>query len=223
MARATDYRTRWAGAYDRATGSAPFKLAPAIAANKARLDLQGTLDFIYAADTIGGNSGSPVIDRNANIIGANFDRNLPGLRNDYAYDLTMARSIAVSTAAIEQALKSLYPAPELLAELKGRSKPSPGLTRATCLSARRKKAAPLKAGVRSARYRASARHIVARDRQRAAVADVLHLEIARRPALEHDDRRRRDRIPTCGRSARRRSRRSRRAPPRSASSQWRSV
>ena len=117
---ATDYRTRWAGAYDRATGSAPFKLAPAIAANKSKLDLQGTLDFIYAADTIGGNSGAPVIDRNANIIGANFDRNLPGLRNDYAYDLGMARSIAVSTAAIEQALKVIYPAPALLAELNAR-------------------------------------------------------------------------------------------------------
>jgi hypothetical protein len=117
---ATDYRTRWAGAFDRATGSAPFKLAPAILANKSRLNLQGTLDFIYAADTIGGNSGSPVIDRNANIIGTNFDRNLPGLRNDYAYDLTMARSIAVSTAAIEQALKVVYPAPALLAELRGR-------------------------------------------------------------------------------------------------------
>ena len=117
---ATDYRTRWAGAYDRATGAAPFKLAPAILANKAKLDLQGTLDFIYAADTIGGNSGAPVIDRKGNIIGANFDRNLPGLRNDYAYDLTMARSIAVSTAAIEQALKVIYPAPALLAELNAR-------------------------------------------------------------------------------------------------------
>ena len=58
-----------------------------------------------------------MIDRDGNVIGANFDRNLPGLRNDYAYDLTMARSIAVSTAAIEQALKSIYPAPALLAEL----------------------------------------------------------------------------------------------------------
>ena len=117
---ATDYRTRWAGAYERATGAAPFKLAPAILANKAKLDLHGTLDFIYAADTIGGNSGAPVIDRKGHIIGANFDRNLPGLRNDYAYDPTMARSIAVSTAAIEQALKVIYPAPALLAELNGR-------------------------------------------------------------------------------------------------------
>jgi hypothetical protein len=61
-----------------------------------------------------------VIDRQANVIGANFDRNIHGLRNDYAYDLTMARSIAVSTAALEQALKSVYPAPALLAELHGK-------------------------------------------------------------------------------------------------------
>ena len=48
----------------------------------------------------------------------NFDRNIHGLRNDYAYDLIMARSIGVSTAALEQALKVIYPAPALLAELK---------------------------------------------------------------------------------------------------------
>ena len=58
-----------------------------------------------------------MIDRSGAVIGANFDRNIHGLRNDYAYDMTMARSVAVSTAAIEQALKVIYPAPELLAEL----------------------------------------------------------------------------------------------------------
>ena len=83
-----------------------------------KIDQQGALDFTYAADTIGGNSGSPVIDRDGNVIGANFDRNIHGLRNDYAYDMTMARSIGVSTAAIEQALKVIYPAPALLAELR---------------------------------------------------------------------------------------------------------
>ena len=118
--RKTDYRTRFAGAYDRATGADPFALAPALLARRKALDEAGALDFVYAADTIGGNSGSPVIDRDANVIGANFDRNIHGLRNDYAYDLTMARSIAVSTAAIGQALKSLYPAPALLAELHGK-------------------------------------------------------------------------------------------------------
>ncbi|HVF36544.1 MAG TPA: S46 family peptidase, partial [Sphingomicrobium sp.] len=114
------HRTTFAGAFDRATGAEPFALAPAFLANRSRIDLGGALDFTYAADTIGGNSGSPVIDRDANVIGANFDRNIHGLRNDYAYDMTMARSIGVSTAAIDQALKVIYPAPALLAELKGR-------------------------------------------------------------------------------------------------------
>jgi V8-like Glu-specific endopeptidase len=118
--RKTDYRTRFGGAFDRATGADPFALAPAIVTRRKAIREQGALDFVYAADTIGGNSGSPVIDRQGNVIGANFDRNIHGLRNDYAYDLTMARSIAVSTAAIEQALKVIYPAPALLAELHAR-------------------------------------------------------------------------------------------------------
>ena len=116
----TDYRSRFGGAFSRATGADPFALAPAILARRKAINEAGALDFIYAADTIGGNSGSPVIDRDLNVIGANFDRNIHGLRNDYAYDLTMARSIAVSTAAIEQALKTIYPAPSLLAELQAR-------------------------------------------------------------------------------------------------------
>ncbi|MDQ3144783.1 MAG: S46 family peptidase [Pseudomonadota bacterium] len=118
--RKTDYRTTFGGAFARATGADPFALAPAFLTRRSAINEAGALDFIYAADTIGGNSGSPVIDRNANVIGANFDRNIHGLRNDYAYDMTMARSIAMSTAAIEQALKSIYPAPELLAELRAK-------------------------------------------------------------------------------------------------------
>jgi len=114
------HRTIFAGAFDRATGAEPFSLAPAFLANKAKLDLKGAMDMVYATDTIGGNSGSPIIDRNLNVIGANFDRNIHGLRNDYAYDMTMARSVGTTTAAIEQALKVIYPAPALLAELKAK-------------------------------------------------------------------------------------------------------
>ena len=113
-------RTDWAGAFARATGQAPFALADEVLAARTRLDLAGPLNFAYATDTIGGNSGSPVIDREGRVIGANFDRNMPGLRNDYAYDSRMARSIGVSTAALDQALRVVYPAPALLAELYAR-------------------------------------------------------------------------------------------------------
>ncbi len=113
-------RTTWGGAFARATGYEPFKLADNVAAAKDKLDLNGPLDFAYMTDTIGGNSGSPVIDKDRNVIGANFDRNIHGLRNDYAYDMTMGRSIAVSTAALEQAMRVVYPAPALLAELRSR-------------------------------------------------------------------------------------------------------
>lgn len=116
--RKVDHRTTFSGAFARATGAKPFALPATYLARRQAIDPNGTLDFVYAADTIGGNSGSPVIDRNGAVIGANFDRNIHGLRNDYAYDITMARSIAVSTAAIEQALRSIYPAPALLAELR---------------------------------------------------------------------------------------------------------
>lgn len=115
--REIPHRTDWAGLFDRATGYAPFKLADGVAAAKDQLDLKGTLDFVYMADTIGGNSGSPVIDRYGRVLGANFDRNIHGLRNDYAYDIRMARSIAASTSAMEDGLRVIYPAPHLLREL----------------------------------------------------------------------------------------------------------
>ena len=63
MAARTDYRTRFGGAFDRATGADPFALPPAFLAKRKAIDRKGRLDFVYAADTIGGNSGSPVIDR----------------------------------------------------------------------------------------------------------------------------------------------------------------
>lgn len=115
--RQIPHRTDWAGLFDRATGYAPFKLADGVAAAKDRIDMKATLDFTYMADTIGGNSGSPVIDRHGRVLGANFDRNIHGLRNDYAYDIRKARSIAASTSAMEQGLRVIYPAPHLLAEL----------------------------------------------------------------------------------------------------------
>jgi len=80
------------------------------------------LNFVYTCDTIGGNSGSPVINRNAEIVGLNFDSNIQKLPNRYAYidESEGSRAVAVHSAAIIEALKKLYGAEKLVGEILGR-------------------------------------------------------------------------------------------------------
>jgi hypothetical protein len=111
-------RTVMGGAFERATGAQPFKLATAFAANEARIDKSTVYDFVTTHDIIGGNSGSPVIDREGKVIGAAFDGNIHSLGGDYGFDPTLNRTVVVSMAAVEEALKHIYPDPALLAELK---------------------------------------------------------------------------------------------------------
>ena len=113
-------RTTLGGTFDRATGAAPFDLPPAFAANRAKIDAKTTYDFVTTNDIIGGNSGSPVVDRQGKVIGAAFDGNINSLGGNYGYDGTINRTVAVSTAAIQEALEKVYPAPHLVAELKGK-------------------------------------------------------------------------------------------------------
>ena len=110
-------RTTIGGTFDRATGAPPFDLPPAFAANRAKIDGTVTYDFVTTNDIIGGNSGSPVIDRQGRVIGAAFDGNIHSLGGNYGYDGSINRTVVVSTAAVEEALKTIYPAPALLAEL----------------------------------------------------------------------------------------------------------
>ncbi|MEO6113276.1 MAG: S46 family peptidase [Sphingomicrobium sp.] len=111
-------RTIIGGTFDRATGSEPFDLPKGFAAREARIDKAATYDFVTTNDIIGGNSGSPVVDKAGAVIGAAFDGNIHSLGGNYGYDGTINRTVAVSTAAIEEALKTIYPAPALLAELR---------------------------------------------------------------------------------------------------------
>ena len=113
-------RTTMGGTFDRATGAEPFDLPAAFIANKSKIDPAITYDFVTTNDIIGGNSGSPVIDKSGAVIGAAFDGNIHSLGGNYGYDGTLNRTVAVSTAAVEEALKTIYPAPALLAELHAR-------------------------------------------------------------------------------------------------------
>ena len=113
-------RTLIGGTYARATGAEPFDLAPAFIRNRARINMDTTYDFVTTNDIIGGNSGSPVIDREGKVIGAAFDGNIHSIGGSYGYDPVLNRTVVVSTAAVEEALKNIYPAPALLAELRRR-------------------------------------------------------------------------------------------------------
>ena len=106
------------GAFDRATGAQPFKLANAFVANQGRIDMSTVYDFVTTNDIIGGNSGSPVLDRNGTVIGAAFDGNIHSIAGNYGYDPVLNRTVVVSMAALNEALAHIYPAPAILAELK---------------------------------------------------------------------------------------------------------
>ena len=118
-------RTTFFGLYDRAFGfeeKPPFNLAPRLKERKDRVDLSTPLNFAYSADTIGGNSGSPVVNRNLELVGLNFDSNLQKLSNRYWYidESEGSRAVGVHSAGILEALRKVYDANELVGELIGK-------------------------------------------------------------------------------------------------------
>ena len=113
-------RTTLGGTFDRATGASPFDLPAAFIANRSKIDANATYDFVTTNDIIGGNSGSPVVDRQGRVIGAAFDGNIHSLGGNYGYDGSINRTVVVSTEAVQEALENIYAAPHLVAELKGK-------------------------------------------------------------------------------------------------------
>lgn len=119
------FKTTFFGLYDRALSfneKPPYDLPERYKARRDRLDLSTPLNFVYSADTIGGNSGSPVINRNAELVGINFDSNIQKLSNRYWYieDKEGSRAVGVHSAGIIEALKKVYDAEALAKELTGR-------------------------------------------------------------------------------------------------------
>ena len=112
------------GAFDHAKSHGdqpPYDLPPSwIAARDAgRLKLDTPFNFISTADIIGGNSGSPVVDRDNKVVGLIFDGNVDSLVLDYAYDDRKARAVSVDARAIVAALRTVYDADDLARELTG--------------------------------------------------------------------------------------------------------
>ena len=115
--RAVPPLTYMSGLWDRATGEEPFKLDERWLAARGSLNPNTVLDISTTNDVIGGNSGSPLINARGDAIGAIFDGNIHSLGGDYGYDPALNRSVAVSAAAITEALRKVYHAPGIAAEL----------------------------------------------------------------------------------------------------------
>ena len=75
---------------------------------------------MHSVDTIGGNSGSPVVDAKGRLVGLLHDGNIEGLAGNYYYDAAVNRSISLDARAILEALDKVYEAPALVDELRGR-------------------------------------------------------------------------------------------------------
>lgn len=109
------------GAYDRATGSEPFALPESWLNAKAKVQKDTPMNICSTNDIIGGNSGSPVINKNAEIVGLIFDGNIQSLGGDYGYDPEVNRAVAVHSAGILEILKNVYAADRIVKDLKGDS------------------------------------------------------------------------------------------------------
>jgi hypothetical protein len=114
------FHTTWGGAFERADlmgQHEPFELPKRWLEAKGRLDLATPFNFVSTADTIGGNSGSPVLNRAGELVGINFDRNRHGLVRNFVYTDEQARHISVHSRGVLEALRGLYGADALVREL----------------------------------------------------------------------------------------------------------
>ncbi len=117
------YKTTLYGLYDRALGfdqKEAYALPQRFWDRQKELDLSTPVNFVSSCDIIGGNSGSPVINQNAELVGLVFDGNIESLVGDSVFDETANRCVAVHSAFIIEGLRKLYDAGKLADEIQGK-------------------------------------------------------------------------------------------------------
>jgi hypothetical protein len=103
--------------FERATGQEPFRVPDSWNAVREQLNMDTRFDLSTNNDIVGGNSGSPLIDRGGRIVGLMFDGNIHSIAGSYWYDPELNRAVAVDPAIMLEALRKVYKAQTLLTEL----------------------------------------------------------------------------------------------------------
>ncbi|MFN7587592.1 MAG: S46 family peptidase [Planctomycetota bacterium] len=114
------WRTVFHGLFARAAefdGVHPFDLPSEWLLAKDRIDLRAPVDFVCTVDSTGGNSGSPVVNADLELVGLLFDGNIESIGNEFLYGERVERSVCVHPLGIVEALRKVYAAPRLLREL----------------------------------------------------------------------------------------------------------
>jgi hypothetical protein len=121
------YFTTIGGAYEHAArhnNEEPYQLPESWTKAKSKVHLQTPLNIVQTSDIIGGNSGSPVINRAGEIVGIIFDGNIQSLPWNFVYDDSVGRSTHVDSRGILEAVRNIYGATSLADELQGKTKRS---------------------------------------------------------------------------------------------------
>jgi len=116
--------TQMGGAFQHAAehdNKDPFQLPESWVKDKSKLKLKTPLNFVSTADIIGGNSGSPTVNKKGEVVGIIFDGNIQSLSWNFAYDDAVGRAVSVDSRGIQEALRKVYGATALADELLGKS------------------------------------------------------------------------------------------------------
>ena len=116
------YFTTFSGAFKHAEehgGKPPYDLAGSWLKMKSKLNLETPLNYVSTADIIGGNSGSPTVNKAGEVVGIIFDGNIQSLVLNFYYDDRQSRAVSVDSRGIVEALRKIYGADALVNELTG--------------------------------------------------------------------------------------------------------
>jgi hypothetical protein len=117
------FQTTYAGLYEKSAKAGnrdPYELPESFLRKKAAVRMSAPINFVSTADSIGGNSGSPLVNRKGEFVGVLFDGNIQSLPSRFVYEDEVSRSVMVHAQGIIEALLKIYDAKPLVDEILGK-------------------------------------------------------------------------------------------------------